>query len=72
MLVCILRLEDICEDCEEEKDRRTCWQGRSEDVAGDEANLRTKLDDDAKGAKTLCADMVECRGMQIWVVEPNL
>jgi len=61
VLVCILRLEDIHEECEEEKDRRT-WQGRSEDVAGDEANLKTKLDDDANGARTRCAAMIECRG----------
>ena len=43
----------------EEKDRRTCWQGRNEDVAGEEANLKTKLEDDVNGAKTRCADMIE-------------
>lgn len=58
VLVCIFRFEDIREVCEEEKERRTCWQGRREDVAGEEANRYTKLDDDVNGARTRCADMM--------------
>jgi len=42
----------------EEKDRRTCWQGRREDVAGEEANLKTKLVDDVKGTRTRCTDIL--------------
>lgn len=56
--VCILRFEDIREDWADEKDRRTCWQGRSEDVAGDEANLNKKLEGDVNGRNTRCVDMV--------------
>ena len=57
VLVCIFLFEDIREFCEEEKVRRTCWQGRSGDVAGEEANRYRKLDDDVNGARTRCADM---------------
>ena len=39
--------------------RRTCWQGRIEDVAGDEANRNMKVDDDVNGTRTRCADMLE-------------
>jgi hypothetical protein len=60
VLVCILRFDDCREACEEENDRRTCWQGRREDVAGAEANRITKLDVDVdvNGAKTRCADIL--------------
>jgi len=63
VLVCIFRFEDIRKEFVEEKDRRTCWQGRGEDVAGEEANLKTRLVDDVKGARTLCTDMmaIVCR-----------
>jgi hypothetical protein len=58
VLVCIFRFEDIREVCEEEKDRRTCWQGRRDGVAGEEASRYTKLDDDVNGARTRCADIL--------------
>lgn len=63
VLVCIFRFEDIRDEFLEEKDRRTCWQGRREEVAGDEANRKTKLVDDVKGARTRGTDMmaVVCR-----------
>jgi len=57
VLVCILRLEDM-RVCEEENVRRTCWQGRRGDVAGEAANRYTKLDDDVNGARTRCADIL--------------
>lgn len=59
MLVCIFRFEDVRQYCVEEKDRRTCSQGRNEDVGGDGANLKTKLDDDINGVRTRCIDMME-------------
>jgi hypothetical protein len=52
-------LEDICEDREDEKVRRTCGQGRSEDVAGKEASRNTKLEGKANGARTRCADILK-------------
>lgn len=47
----------------EENDRRACWQGLREEAVGEEANLKTKLVDDVKGAKTRWTDMmaVVCR-----------
>ena len=63
MLVCILRFDDICEEGVDEKDRKTCWQGRSGDVAGEEANLNTKFDGAVKGTKTRCADMMKDVGV---------
>lgn len=57
-------MEDIREDCVEENDRRTCSHGRNEDIAGEEANLKIKLDDDVNGASTRCVAMIDdCRGM---------
>lgn len=41
MLVCIFRFVDVRDDCADENDRRTCGQGRREDAAGEEANLKT-------------------------------
>jgi hypothetical protein len=63
VLVCIFRFEDCREEFVDEKDRRTCWQGRRENVAGEEANLKTKLVDDVRGARTRCTDILEvvCR-----------
>jgi hypothetical protein len=58
VLVCIFRFEHIREEFVEEKDRRTCWQGRREDVPGEEANLKTMLVDDVKGARTRCTDIL--------------
>jgi len=49
----------MCEDCEEEKARKICWQGRNEDAAGDEANLKTKLIGKVKGAKTRWTDILK-------------
>ena len=54
-----MRLDDIREDCEEEKDRRTCWQGRKDEVDDVEAIRKAKLVDDVNGARTRCTDMVE-------------
>lgn len=59
VLVCIFRFEDIREACEEEKERKTCWQGRREEVAGEEANRYTKLDDDVNDTRTRCADILK-------------
>jgi hypothetical protein len=58
VLVCIFRFEDCREEIVDEKDLRTCWQGLREDVAGEEANLKTKLVDDVKGARTRCTDIL--------------
>ncbi len=58
VLVCILRFDDICDDCDDEKLRKTCWQGRREDVAGDEISRKMKLDGNANGAKALGADIL--------------
>ena len=58
MAVCILRLEEACDGCIDENDLRACWQGLSVEVAGDEANLSMVTDDDVKGARTRCADMM--------------
>ena len=46
-----MRLEDAREDWKEENCRSTCWQGRIEEVAGDEANLYMVLADDVNGMK---------------------
>lgn len=59
MLVCIFRFDDICDACEEEKVRRTCWHGRREEVAGEEATRRKKLDGSANGARIRCTDMMK-------------
>ena len=58
VLVCIFRFEDIREVCEEEKYRRTCWQGRREEVAGEEASRYTKLDNDVNGTRTRCTGIL--------------
>lgn len=38
VLVCIFRFDDI--DCDEEKVRKTCWQGRTAEVAGRDESRR--------------------------------
>ena len=58
-LVCIFRFEDMREAWEEEKQRRTCWHGRAEDIAGEEANLYMKLDDDVTARSRWAEDMLK-------------
>jgi len=52
VLVCIFRFDDEREACAEEKVRKTCWQGRSEDVADNETIRETILDGEASGTNT--------------------
>lgn len=60
VLVCILRFEDICIYCAEEKVRRTCWQGRAADVAGkEESRRKKKFDGIARGPSTRCTDILD-------------
>ena len=63
VLVCIFRFDPVRERGVEENDRTTCWQDRSVQVEGCEANLKTKADGAVNGIKTRCADMTGgCRG----------
>lgn len=57
--VCILRFEEERDIFEEEKCRRTCSQGLIEDDVGNEANLNIPIDDDVKGTRMRCTDMVK-------------
>lgn len=62
VLVCIFRFEEAWVVCEEEKERRTCWQGRKEEHVGDGAKRKTELADEARGENKRCTGILRIEG----------